>query len=210
MLKFKTKFLSILSFLLVTALPAVAQDDGRAPGAVAVKGLVIDKDGAAVIGAAVIPAGRQSDGVTTDIDGKFSITAQKGEVLRITAMGFRDEEITVISSMPSVTVTLDDDITILDEVIVVGYGVQKRSDITGAISSVDAEKAKSVPTSSIAEMLRGAAAGIQVNVGSAAPGGSSSILIRRRLQDQPHGDSQVRPDQSDGTSRHQQYRYDNH
>ena len=68
----------------------------------------------------------------------------------------------------------------LDEVIVVGYGVQKRSDVTGAISSVKAEKANQIPTTSVAEMLRGAAPGLQVNLGSAEPGGTSSILIRGR------------------------------
>lgn len=181
MLKARIFFTVAVSALLLLAQPLTSQAQDKGRSAVqTVTGLVIDKDGAGVIGAAVIPSGDQSAGVTTDIDGKFSITAKTGEVLRICAMGFRDEEITVISSMPPVTVTLSDDVTMLDEVVVVGYGVQKRGDITGAISSVDAEKAKTVPTSSVAEMLRGAAAGIQVNVGSAAPGGSSSILIRGR------------------------------
>lgn len=145
-----------------------------------VSGTVIDKDGIGVIGASVIPGGNTGAAVITDIDGRFSVDAKKGDEVVISALGFTPETIQAIGNTSNIIVTLKDDVQMLDEVVVVGYGVQKRSDITGAIASVDAEKAKDVPTTSVAEMLRGSAPGIQVTIGSAAPGGSSSILIRGR------------------------------
>ncbi len=145
-----------------------------------VSGAILDKDGGPIIGAAVVSAIDNSNAVITDIDGKFSLMAKEGSVLIVSSLGFEATEIQVIGNTTDIIITLKDDIKMLDEVVVVGYGVQKRSDITGAISSVDAEKAKNTPTTSIAEMLRGSAPGIQVNLGSAAPGGTSRILIRGR------------------------------
>lgn len=115
----------------------------------------------------------------TDENGEFSITAETGNTLLVNMLGYMDHEQTLGSSSV-INILLTQNNTLLDEIVVVGYGVQKRSDITGALSSVDVEKAKNVPSTSVAEMLRGTAPGIQVNLSSAAPGGSSSILIRGR------------------------------
>ena len=145
-----------------------------------ISGTVIDSDGVAVIGAAIVSLRNKSNSCITDLDGKFAINADEGDVLEISAMGFTSTRVNVGGKMPKLVITLKEDIQMLDAVVFVGYGVQRRSDITGAISSVDAEKAKAIPTTSVAEMLRGSAPGIQVNVGSAAPGGSSTILIRGR------------------------------
>lgn len=142
------------------------------------KGRVFDAAGP-LYGAVVTIAGTDRAAVT-DAAGNFSIPARKGETLIISMLGFRDYEQVLGDETRQLLITLEEDITLLDEIVVVGYGVQKRSDITGALSSVDVEKARTIPTTSVAEMLRGAAPGIQVNVGSAAPGGTSSILIRGR------------------------------
>lgn len=142
------------------------------------KGTVSDDDGP-LTGAVVSVAGSDQTAVT-DLDGNFSIMARSGDVLRVDMLGFKVYEQTLGSGSGRLFINMKEDITLLDEVVVVGYGVQKRSDITGALSSVDVEKARTVPTTSVAEMLRGAAPGVQVNVSSAAPGGSSSILIRGR------------------------------
>ncbi len=151
-----------------------------APSTVTIYGSVLDGDGLGVPGAAIVSTTNPSVAAITDFDGRFTISTDKGDRLDVTAMGFQPETIVASSDMDHFVLTLSDDIKMLDEAVVVGYGVQKRSDITGAISSVDAEQAKTIPTTSVAEMLRGSAPGIQVNIGSAAPGGTSSILIRGR------------------------------
>lgn len=142
------------------------------------KGNVSDEQGP-LIGAVVTASGSAGTAVT-DLNGDFSISAHDGDILHVSMLGYRNYEQTLDAKAGKLFITMEEDVTLLDEVVVVGYGVQRRSDITGALSSVDVEKAQGVPTTSIAEMLRGAAPGIQVNVGSAAPGGSSSILIRGR------------------------------
>lgn len=145
-----------------------------------VSGTIYDKDGLPVIGAAVKSSKNKDRVGVSDIDGKFALSVEKGDVLSVVALGFQDGQINVSSALSNLVITLKDDVQMLDEVVVVGYGVQRRSDITGAISSVDTEKMKAVPTTSFAEMIRGTATGVQVNLGSAEPGGSSSILIRGR------------------------------
>lgn len=141
-------------------------------------GKVTDNEGP-LFGAVVSIVGSDRMAVS-DLNGEFVIPARSGEKIIVSMLGYRDYEQTISSVSAKLYVSMEEDVNLLDEVVVVGYGVQRRSDITGALSSVDVEKAQGVPTTSVAEMLRGSAPGIQVNVGSAAPGGSSSILIRGR------------------------------
>lgn len=145
-----------------------------------VSGTVVDKDGLPVIGAGIASSVDKAVVAVTDMDGKFNLSASKGDVLKINAMGYQESIISVSGKLAGLIITMAEDVQLLDEVIVVGYGVQKRSDITGAISSVNSEKAKGIPTVSVAEMLRGSAPGLQINIGSAEPGGTSSVLIRGR------------------------------
>lgn len=158
----------------------VAESSAKNDGRQTVTGTVADQAGIPIIGAAVYSESNRNDVAITDIDGKFSINAPKGSVLTVSILGYDNAQIKVSGNTSNLYITLNEDIKMLDEVVVVGYGVQKRSDITGAIASVDTEKAKDIPTTSVAEMLRGAAPGLQVNLGSAAPGGTSSVLIRGR------------------------------
>ncbi len=145
-----------------------------------VSGRIYDADGLPLIGVTIWSGNDSSRTTITDIDGNFSLETELGDVLEVSMIGFMPERIRVSGRTTGLSLTLQPDIKMLDEVVVVGYGVQKRSDITGAISSVDSEKAQGIPTTNVAEMLRGAAPGLQVNLGSAEPGGSSSILIRGR------------------------------
>ena len=145
-----------------------------------VSGVVKDEKGETIIGAAVVVEGTSKNTIT-DIDGHFSISAPVGTTLKISYLGFFAKQIAITANMKMpLDIVLKEDLQLLDEVIVVGYGVQKRSDVTGAIASVTAEKLNSTPSVSLGEMLRGATPGVQVNMANAAPGGSSQIIIRGR------------------------------
>ncbi len=141
-------------------------------------GYVVDKAGDPVIGATIISLGNMAHATIADANGRFEIAASAGEKLEISCIGYTSQ--TIIVGKSEAKVVLKDDFQMLEEVIVVGYGTQRRSDVTGAIASVSSEKLNTTPTTSLGEMLRGAAAGVHVSLGSAEPGGSSSILIRGR------------------------------
>ncbi len=140
-----------------------------------VTGVVRDEQGEPLIGVSVVLEGT-TQGTITDFDGQFVLSAQEGQTLEISYMGYRTERVKVGKGVLSVV--LSEDTKALDEVVVVGYGTQKRSDLTGSVVSVKAEDMNAVPTSSVAEMLRGQAAGVVVTQNSARPGGQSDIVIR--------------------------------
>lgn len=143
-----------------------------------IAGIILDVFNDPIVGAS-ISIENTSAGTLSDIDGRFSLPVAVGQKVRISYLGFLPQEIEIQenTSLP-LQITLKEDFQKLDEIVVVGYGVQKRSDLSGSISTVTAEKINSIPTSNVAEMLRGAAAGLHVTLGSAAPGGSSTIQIR--------------------------------
>lgn len=142
---------------------------------VTVKGNVTSSDGP-VIGATVKEKG-SSTGVITDIDGNYAITTTPGKVLEFTYLGMVPQEVKV-GKQTTIDIVLTDDEEVLDEVVVVGYGHMKRSDLTGSVTSVGSKAIeKSVPTS-IDQVLQGRAAGVQIQANTGLPGGSSTILIR--------------------------------
>lgn len=140
-----------------------------------ISGVVRDEQGEPLIGVSVLIEGT-TQGTITDFDGNFTLNAQEGQTLEVSYMGYRTEHVRVSGS--SLAVVLREDTKTLDEVVVVGYGTQKRSDLTGSVASVKADDVNAVPTSSVAEMLRGQAAGVVVTQNSARPGGQSDIVIR--------------------------------
>jgi TonB-linked SusC/RagA family outer membrane protein len=168
----KSKILLPLIFLMFAPL-MLAQTQRKVSGTV-----FSASDNKPLPGASVMVKGT-TNGTSTDLDGKFtlSITGTQN-VLSISYMGFQSKE--VLATSNSLSVLLLEDTNTLTEVVVVGYGTQKKSDVTGAVSKIDVEKAIAIPTTNISEMLRGKAAGVQVTLGSARPGGSSNILIRGR------------------------------
>ena len=140
-----------------------------------ISGVVRDEQGEPLIGVSVLIEGT-TQGTITDFDGNFTLNAQQGQTIEVSYMGYRTEHVRVSGS--SLAVVLREDTKTLDEVVVVGYGTQKRSDLTGSVASVKADDVNAVPTSSVAEMLRGQAAGVVVTQNSARPGGQSDIVIR--------------------------------
>lgn len=141
-------------------------------------GYVVDKNGEPVIGATIISLSNMANATIVDVNGRFELAVAKGEKLELSCVGYASQIITAGKSGEKFT--LKEDFQMLEEVIVVGYGTQRRSDVTGAIASVSTEKLNATPTTSLGEMLRGAAAGVHVTLGSAEPGGTSSVLIRGR------------------------------
>jgi len=141
-----------------------------------VTGLVTDSKGVPIIGAIVKGT---SSGTVTDINGMFSIDTDINSQIQVSYIGYTSQVIK-IDDKSIYNLTLIEKANSLDEVVVVGYGVQKKSDLTGSISSITSEKLNLTPSSNLGEMIRGAAPGVLVTLNSAAPGGSSKILIRGR------------------------------
>ena len=168
MIKIAKSILPLLGLLLSLSLSA--QD-------IAVKGHVKDHTGEPLIGANILIKGT-SVGTISDVDGNFTLKAAVNDILSITCIGFKGQELTVTGSNTPLVITLQEDTEMLDEVVVVGYGQMKRSDLTGSVVSVnDQAIKKSVPTS-IDQVLQGRAAGVQIQANSGTPGASTSIRIR--------------------------------
>ncbi|MGN0280915.1 MAG: SusC/RagA family TonB-linked outer membrane protein [Prevotella sp.] len=140
-----------------------------------VKGTVSDAMGG-VVGATVRIKGTSKD-VITDIDGNFSIDVAKGAILQISYIGYKTYEL-VVGDKNVYNITLQEDNSTLDEVVVVGYGTMKRSDLTGAVSSINEKAIKEGVNTSIEQALQGRIAGVQVTQNSGAPGGGISVQIR--------------------------------
>ncbi len=142
-----------------------------------VKGTVLSKDdNQSVPGVNVVVKG-SSHGVSTDIEGRYSIQADKKDVLVFSFIGFQPQEF-LVGEQKEINVVLIPVTTNLDEVVVVGYGSKKKSDLIGAVSSVKNSELIAIPSSDIQGMLKGQVAGLAVSVASAAPGGSSNVLLR--------------------------------
>lgn len=140
-----------------------------------VQGTVSDPDGEPLIGVSVRIKDANA-GVVTDIDGNYTIRANNGQTLVFSYVGFLTHEAKVTG--PTMNVTLDPDNRQLDEVVVVGYGVQKKSSLTGAISQVKAEDMENRTITSATQALQGKTAGVQIYSGSARPGASPQVRIR--------------------------------
>ncbi|MDR0893083.1 MAG: TonB-dependent receptor [Mediterranea sp.] len=142
---------------------------------ITVRGTVKDAQDV-IIGASVLQKGT-TNGTITDIDGKFTLTVPANSTLVVSFVGYRTQEVAV-GGKRTLDILLQEDAKSLDEVVVVGYGQMKRSDLTGAVTSVsDAAIQKSVNTS-IDQVLQGRAAGVQIQANSGTPGASTSIRIR--------------------------------
>ncbi|NML23479.1 TonB-dependent receptor [Pseudoflavitalea sp. G-6-1-2] len=141
-----------------------------------IKGVVTDKKGNPVEAASISVKGSNA-GTKSDQDGKFSLSVPENSTLVISAVGFATREIKVTSEK-ELSISLEASANDLNEVVVIGYGTQKRSAITSAISTVNTKNLEKQPTANIANMLQGQAAGVSVSTGSGNPAGSPSIQVR--------------------------------
>lgn len=164
----KKTILSAVMLLLV-ALLAQAQN-------ITVQGTVISAtDNEPLIGAVVIPADNEKNGVTTDFDGKFTLNVPEGTGLTISYVGYKT---VTVKARPSLTVTLDEDAELLDEVVVVGYSAEKKSDLTGSVSVVKMKDVADTPTGNVIQSLQGRVAGMTVTTDGTPGGLSTGTSIR--------------------------------
>ncbi|MBO5619849.1 MAG: TonB-dependent receptor [Paludibacteraceae bacterium] len=129
-----------------------------------------------VIGANVMVKG-STNGTITDFDGNFSLQAKQGDVLQVSFMGYKTQEVKVSGAGP-LRVTLVPDNVQLQEVVAIGYGTMKKSDLTGAVTSVSADQLLKAPVAGLDQALQGRAAGVTVTSGSGQPGEAATIRIR--------------------------------
>jgi TonB-linked SusC/RagA family outer membrane protein len=140
-----------------------------------IKGTVIDENGEAVIGATISDKNDAKNATITDFDGNFTVNVKAGQIIVISYIGYETQEVAAKNGM---TIKLQPDNKVLDEVVVVGYGVQKKSSVTGAISQVKPEDMENRTISNAQQALQGKTSGVQVISTSAAPGSSPTVRVR--------------------------------
>ena len=142
-----------------------------------ISGTIIDEKGEPVIGASILVKG-STVGATTDIDGKFTLSVPDDEnvTLVISSIGYQKAEIRAKAGKP-IRFILKEDVEILDEVVVVGYGTQRKKDLTGAVGVVDVKEMKKMNAPNIGQALQGQVAGVSVST-SGEPGTSADVRIR--------------------------------
>ena len=140
-----------------------------------IKGTVIDENGEPVIGATVADMSNTKNATITDFDGNFVINVKSGQTITISYIGYETQTVAAKNSM---TVRLQPDNKVLEEVVVVGYGVQKKSSVTGAISQVKPEDMENRTIANAQQALQGKTSGVQIISTSAAPGSSPTVRVR--------------------------------
>lgn len=180
----KSSCIVLASALFCTSLPALATSSTSGTNLAVqqqdqkLKGQVIDATtGEPVIGVNVLVKGT-TNGTITDIDGKYELNAPAGAILQISFIGYKTVEIAATTSEQ--TIKLHEDTETLDEVVVVGYGVQKKESLTGAMSTLKENRLKDVTTPTVENMLNGKVSGVYVAPGSGQPGSNGAVQIRGR------------------------------
>ena len=143
-----------------------------------VKGTVNDVAGDPIIGATVKVQGSQK-GAITDINGKFSVEAASNATLVISYVGYETQRVSV-AGKSDIVITLTEDNTTLNDVVVIGYGVQRKSDLTGAVASVKADDLKDLSTSDAAAALQGKVSGVNI-LTNGSPGSGADIRDRKSV-----------------------------
>ena len=156
--------------------PVPAQASVTQSQTIKVSGTVVDHEGEPLIGATVKVTGSES-GAVTDIDGNFQMNAPANGTLLISYVGYKDREVPINGRTDLGKIELTSDNQVLDQVVVVGYGVQKKADLTGSVAIVNADELKRVSHSNISSMLEGKVAGVQITT-DGQPGADPNVRIR--------------------------------
>ena len=141
---------------------------------ITVNGHVKDATGEAVIGATVQVVG-QTGGAITDFDGNFSIKANPGDKIKVTFVGYQEA---IVDAAPNVQITMQDDAQTLENVVVIGYGRAKKTDLTGSVTAIKPDEMNKGLITNAQDALQGKVAGVHITNGGGAPGGSATIRIR--------------------------------
>lgn len=170
---FKAISKSVYCTMLVAALTLEAHAQS-----ITVTGSVTDSDGATLPGVNVMERGT-SNGTITDANGRYTMAVAADATLIFSYIGYMTEEVSV-NNQSSIDVSLKPDITQLEEIVVVGYGTQRRSDITGSVASVPKERLEKLPVNNVMQAIQGAVANVSVSQASSVPGDAPSVQIRGR------------------------------
>lgn len=157
---------------------SVETEDEWTTDSLTVGGIVTDLNGETIIGATVIEKGRPENGVVTDIDGKFLLKVPPKSVLVISYIGYNTQETRVNRRIHTYNIVLKEDNQMLDEVVVVGYGTVKKSDLTGSVSTVGKRSFESQPVKSVSQILQGRTPGVEVTTSSGMPGAGARVRVR--------------------------------
>ncbi len=173
---FKKLTARVAAFMMIMATAVLAGADLFAQNK-SISGTVVDVAGVPVAGAAVYVVGNTSQGAMTDLDGKFNLNVPNGATIAVSCIGYRTQAISV-GNEAVYNIVLSEDTELLEETVVVGYGVQRKSDLTGSVASVNSSDLKNRSTSDAAAALQGKAAGVQIINSSGAPGEGAKIRVR--------------------------------
>lgn len=141
-------------------------------------GTITSEAGEPLIGASILVNDSPQRGTVTDFEGRFNLAVSEGEILNVSYTGFDPHSYVVGRSEDNITIALEESAILLDQLVVVGYGQQKKSDLTGAISSVSGDQLRGTITANLDQALQGRVAGVQVTQNTGQPGGIASIRIR--------------------------------
>ena len=161
------------SYIVVSSSP---KDDVKQQK-VTIKGIVTDTKGEPIIGANIVEKGT-TNGTITDIDGKYSIETALSSILQITYIGYNSQDIPV-NNRKAINIQLKEDTQAIDEVIVVGYGVQRKGNLTGSVSAIKTEKLTTAPIANVTNALAGQLPGLQAKQNSGKPGSDDTSLSIR-------------------------------
>ena len=162
----------VTAFLLVNCLPAMAQSNTKVKGAI-----TSGADGLPLIGVNVVEKGT-TNGTVTDFDGNFELTVSSNAVLDISYIGFLSQEVKIVAGKTTYNVVLKEDSQALDEVVVVGYGVQKKKLVTGATVQVSGDNLQKLSTTNVLGALQSQSPGVNITQSSGQPGESFKVVIR--------------------------------
>ena len=162
----------------IVVITKTASAPSQAKTKVIVKGTVFDENNLPMIGAAVIEKGNDSNGVITDMDGNFSIKTVYGASLSVSSIGYITQTIRVGKDKVSFRIILEPDKELLDEVVVIGYGSVKKSDLTYSVSKITSEAIKERPLTTMSEAFQGTLSGVRAQADDGVPGQALTIRIR--------------------------------
>ena len=171
-------FLTVPCHKATAETPSAVQAEVTAQQNIDIKGRIVDQNGQPVIGASLFQQGT-NNGTVADVDGRFSINVPNGASLKVSCLGYQDVIVTARNGM---TIMMKEDNEVLSEVVVVGYGAQKRADITGAVASVDVGKTlESRPIADVGRGLQGAVPGMNIVIPTGEVGSDPLIKIRGQI-----------------------------